>query len=287
MRASFDVGSRGVSPRDVSSCEAGLFAKALAQPTTRGRQFTPHEARVAHADARECGRQVAALDRTDRSRWEETLLARSLLHVWVRACLLSLACLAVTSPVAADDLDDPDSYALVAVQDRHYFGTHELGVTAGLLPLDAFTKGVTVGGNYTLHFSPLFGWEVINYLYSIQYDSSLREDLDAFDLDVTPFEVVKHIATTNLVFKPVYWKGALLNDMVIHGELYGVVGAGMGWFTRSRRPAVDIGVGVRIYLSELFSMRLDVRHHWFFEDAILDFELEDELWIGLGFGLTL
>lgn len=214
-------------------------------------------------------------------------LARSC-YVVVIAVVLALASGFVDAGAArANDSDDPDTYALMAVQDRQHFGTHELAVNLGLLPLDAFTKGATVGGSYTLHFSPLFGWEIVNFLYSFPYDAKLKDELAAFDLDTTPFEVAERIATTNLLFKPVYWKGAWLNDSIIHGELFAVAGGGVGWFTRSTRPAVDVGIGARVYLSELLSVRLDIRQHWFFKDSVLDFDLDDELWIGLGLGLTL
>ena len=34
-------------------------------------------------------------------------------------------------------------------------------------------------------------------------------------------EIVERIATSSLVWKPIYWKGAFLNDTILHGEFFG------------------------------------------------------------------
>ena len=200
---------------------------------------------------------------------------------------LSATLLSAFSSSAAAQQGAAEAYSLMAVQNRRHFGTHEFAVFGGLLPMDAFSKGATLSGSYTIHFSTLFAWEVFHALNSFHYDGDLKDDLDAFELDPTPFEVVDRVFTTNLLFKPVYWKGAWLNDSVIHGEFYGIIGGGYGLFTRSERPAFDVGLGMRLYLSELFSLRLDVRHHLFVKDSVFDFELHDEIWIGLGIAVAL
>ncbi len=177
---------------------------------------------------------------------------------------------------------DTDSYAARAVQNRHYQGTHEITAFVGILPLDAFTKGVSFGGAYTLHLTDEIGWEVINYLYSVPFDTDLRDQLDPFDLEPTPFEVLEHLITTNLVFKPIYWKGSLLGDSIVYGEIAFVAGGGVGWFTRSQRVVVDYGISLRLYLARWLSIRLDVRHDMFFSDSIDNLRLDHELWTAFG-----
>lgn len=179
------------------------------------------------------------------------------------------------------------SYSSLVVQERIFNPTHEFTLFAGVLPLDAFTKGLTLGGAYTLHFSELTAWEVVNASYSFQYDTSLKADLEAFEVGPTPFEVLDYYVTSNFLFKPVYWKGSLLNSGLIRGELYLVAGGAYGAFTRSNRAGIDAGGGVRLFSSELVSFRFDMRYFMFFNDTILDdFSFKDELAINLGASLA-
>jgi outer membrane beta-barrel protein len=189
--------------------------------------------------------------------------------------LILLALTVAASPAAAASLPGQ------AVQNRAYRLTHELSVAAGLLPMDAFEKGVTASGSYTWHFSEAWAWEVVQYHHSFGFQTDLRDELRTFDLQPTPFERVERFATTNLVFKPVYFKGAVLGDSLTFGEFFGVVGGGYGWLTRSKRPVADVGVGTRFCVSEWFSVRLDVRELLF----ITEDDVHDELWIGLGLSL--
>jgi len=176
-------------------------------------------------------------------------------------------------------------YGALAVQNRHYDATHELTLFGGLLPLDAFTKGATLGGAYTLHFSSMFAWEIVHVAHSFQYDTDLAEKLRREgNLEPVPFEILERVYTTALVLKPLYWKGALTATQVIHGEFFVTAGGGFGEWTRSQRPAAMLGGGFRLYLTELFSVRFDVRDHFFVFD---EFELEQELWMALGCSLSL
>ena len=170
----------------------------------------------------------------------------------------------------------------LAVQNRKYTASHEFVVSAGLLPLDAFEKGFTLSGSYTLHFSDLWAWEVGQFFYSFPMETELEAELKAFDLKPTPFERVEQFVTSNVLFKPLYWKGAWLNDALGYGEFYLVAGGGYGWLTRSQRPAISGGLGVRLYITELVSVRMDVRDVAF----VSDIDTQNELWIGLGVSLA-
>jgi len=217
-------------------------------------------------------------------------MARTLgpLRGWLLAAAVLSCSLITPRPAAAqDDEEVGASYAVMAVQNRQYGGSHELHIQGGLLPLDAFTKGAAVNGGYTLHFSNLVAWEVIHYVHAFHYDTDLRGKLETFEIQEAPFEVVDTIATSSLVWKPIYWKGAFLNDTILHGEFFGLLGGGVGFFSRSERPAVNAGVGTRVFFNEWLSLRVDIRHHWFFEDSVLDFKLHDELFLGLGLAATL
>lgn len=203
-----------------------------------------------------------------------------------------LVCLAValatlsSGPALAAGLDGGDSptrYRALTVQQRKFSMTHEIGVQVGFLPLDAFQKGFTLSADYTFHFDELLAWEVAKFMYSFPMETELNDDLGAFGLQPTPFEVVQYALTTNFVFKPLYFKGALLNSAMLYGEILLVLGGGYGWFTRSARPALDVGVALRLFASEVFSFRLDTRYLMFFaEDPGGGVDVHSELWIGLG-----
>ena len=178
-------------------------------------------------------------------------------------------------------------YASMAVQNRLYTQTGELTAFVGILPMDAFTKGLTLSAAYTHHFSDQWAWEAAQFFYSFHVDTDLHDDLAAYELEETPFEVVDYMVTSNAVFKPVYWKGSLVNDSLIYGELLVLAGAGYAWFTRSERFALDLGIGMRVYVSNILSFRVDVRHHTFFDDTIFEhLKLNHELWSGFGTSIS-
>ncbi len=197
--------------------------------------------------------------------------------------LLAFAAVALCLLFPSAGFAQAEDYAAKVVQNRKFDPTHEFGVNLGWLPLDAFTKGISVSGQYTLHFSESWAWEVVQFFYSFQYDTSLADELEDFDLAPTPFEIVDFFVTSNAVWKPLYWKGSWLNDTLTYGEIFFVAGGGYGWLTRSARPAFDAGGGFRIYAGPLFSFRFDMRYLMFIGDNIFeDFDVKDELWLGIG-----
>ena len=93
--------------------------------------------------------------------------SRSVGHLFVRSVVTAmsasgvvLASLIVVPSAAAQDeeVEDSQSYASLAVQNRRYGSVHEITAFFGVLPLDAFTKGITLSGAYTIHFSELVAW---------------------------------------------------------------------------------------------------------------------------------
>jgi outer membrane beta-barrel protein len=196
------------------------------------------------------------------------------------AVVLVLACLIAPHRSHAQEQDEAGGLKTLAVQNRAYSMTHEFSFWLGTLPLDAFTKGLTFSGAYTLHFNDIIAWEIGQFTYSYGIDTDLKADLESLPQPVgpTPFEVVKYYLTTNVVFKPVYGKMATLNRALIYGELFILAGGGYGWMTSTDRPVVDIGVGGRIYAGKYLSFRLDFRDLMFFNTD----DLHNELWIALG-----
>ncbi len=202
------------------------------------------------------------------------------------AVLILLSLVIVPATVSAQEEEGLRPYSSLVVQDRQYIQRHEITAAVGALPLDAFTKGLTVSGGYSLHFSELFAWEVAHFHYSFHVDTRLKGQLEALDIFPSPFEVLNYYVTSNAVFKPLYWKGSWLNDSLQHGEMLLTVGGAYGWFTRSTRPGVSLGAGVRLFSSERISFRLDMRYLIFPDDQFFqDLSYKDEISIGLGISL--
>jgi len=196
----------------------------------------------------------------------------------VTAVVLGLALTAVPpSLLAADDEDQAEGLDKVAVQNRAHTMTHEFSAWIGTLPLDAFKKGLTFSGAYTLHFTDLVAWEIGQFTYSYGIESDLNAELENLSVGPTPFEVVRYYVTSNLVLKPIYQKMAALNKALIYGELFVVVGGGYAWLTNSGRPVLDVGAGMRVYAGSYVSFRIDLRDLM----LITTGDVQNELWIAL------
>lgn len=189
---------------------------------------------------------------------------------------LTLAAIPLSS-LADDDEEQAQGLDKVAVQNRLHTMTHEFSAWIGTLPLDAFEKGLTFSGAYTLHFTDLVAWEVGQFTYSYGIETDLNADLENLSIGPTPFEVVKYYVTSNLMLKPVYQKMAALNKALIYGELFIVVGGGYGWLTNHGRPIVDVGAGMRVYAGSYVSFRVDIRDLM----LVTTGDVHNELWIAL------
>ncbi|MGF1465119.1 MAG: outer membrane beta-barrel domain-containing protein [Sandaracinaceae bacterium] len=203
---------------------------------------------------------------------------------------VSVALTATCLPAFASAQDTTsERYASRAVQQRRYFRNHQITAYGGVLPLDAFEKGITVGGSYTLHFDELVAWEIIHFAYSFPVGTDLRDQLESLGLMETPFEIVEWYGTTNLVLTPIYWKAAVTDTSLLHGEFFFLLGGGFGRLTRTSRAVVDLGLGTRFFFNETFSLVLDFRYMFLFTDEFFQSGngLRDELWIGLGLAVAL
>lgn len=188
--------------------------------------------------------------------------------------------LSVAAPAFGQD-GPASSLSTQAVQNRKHLNKHEFGFQVGVLPLDAFTKGVTVSLSYSYHFDELWAWEMLQGAYSFGLETHLVDDLKALDIRPTPFERVEWYVSSVALYKPVYWKGTLLNRGLLYGELYLSAGGGFARMTRSSRPMLEVGLGIRLYASELISFRIDMREMLLFSDK----DIQNELWIGLGISI--
>lgn len=179
-----------------------------------------------------------------------------MLRALIGLCLLVPA----LSFAQVQDLENPGTVS--AVQDRAYRMMHELDLSVGVLPLDAFYKGLYAQVSYTAHFSDSFAWQVGRAAYTYAAKTGLREQLERdFGVLPTAFEEVQFFFGSDIMWKPLYGKLSVLNRWVVHGEVFLTLGATLFKFTNAFRPGVNLGGGGRVFLSKYVSFRLDVTNN--------------------------
>lgn len=199
--------------------------------------------------------------------------------------LLFAGALASPSPASADPLDEGG--ALYAVQNRKYTASHEFSIGGGSLPMDAFYKGYALSGAYTLHFNDLWAWELVNGAYSFNVNTDLRRELESnWSVQPTEFPSLQWLGNSNLVFKPLYGKLAWLNGSLIYGELFFTGGPALAGYEHAGTfVGANLGLGLRFYLSESFSVRLDARDYYLLSPDDIS-NTRNELYFSAGISLN-
>ncbi|MCP3105573.1 outer membrane beta-barrel domain-containing protein [Myxococcus sp. K15C18031901] len=190
----------------------------------------------------------------------------------MRYALLLLSFLAPGLALAqAEALENPGTVS--AIQERQYRMHHELLLGVGVLPADAYYKGFIGTVGYTYHFSDTFAWQVGRGSYSYNVNTSLRTQLER-DFEVSPTDTafqdeIQWMVGSDLIWSPLYGKLAVLNSSVLHFEAF-LLGGGTVVKTERQdgfRPAVNLGLGVRLFSGKTVSFRLDVTNNVVFAGA--------------------
>ncbi len=200
---------------------------------------------------------------------------------------LVIAALVAAAPAMAQYDDEEGGGTAVVIQNRKFKMAHEFTLEGGTLPLDAFVKGLTLSGRYTLHFDDFHAWEIAAGTYSFNLDTGLKDQLiNNFGVQAEALPVLLFVADSNYVMKPFYGKLALFNRTLLYAELFLVGGATVTyWSDGSFRPGPDVGAGVRFFVTEWFSLRTDIRHAVVFNSVpILDpnATIDGVLFLGVG-----
>lgn len=161
--------------------------------------------------------------------------------------------------------------AAVVIQNRKFRMGHEFTLSSGVVPLDAFYKGVVATGRYTLHFDDFQAWEIVGGTYSFNIETDLRRQLrELFAVGPEQLDQLYVIVDSNYVLKPVYGKLSLFNRALVYNELYFVVGGAVSYYSDgSFRPGPDVGVGLRFFVTDWLSVRADARHYVLFNSVPL------------------
>jgi outer membrane beta-barrel protein len=175
---------------------------------------------------------------------------------------LALTGILLLVPAAAFG-DDDNPARVSVVQRRQYTLKHELQVSGGFLPLDAFYKGVTVNVGYTYHFNDHFAWRVGRGTYDKTFDTGLATQLkQQFGLLTTDFPIVQWMAGSDLIWNAFYGKTAFMNAFVLHLALFLTLGGDVVRTQSDFLPAVNFGGGLRFFLTEWLSLKTEATNHF-------------------------
>lgn len=172
-----------------------------------------------------------------------------------------------------------------AIQQRRHVLGHEFAAGAGVLPIDAFFKGVTASGSYTYHFNDLFAWEAVQGIFSRAVATDLEEELEtAFGVRPTEHESWNYALSSSFVVKPLYGKLAAFNRSVVHVEAFFVAGPSVAHLPEPAgfAPGGSAGAGLRFFPATWLSIRFDVRdlvHHG-------AGDTRNDLWIALSLAVS-
>ena len=179
-----------------------------------------------------------------------------------------MAAAAPSSALAQDD--DLDYGRVYAVQERPYRMNHEFSLSVAFLPLDAFYKYFAVGGEYVLHIDDFWAWEVLHFSFSqyMDIDTGLAKELqDNWEASPTDTPRIHYLLDTSIMLKPMYGKAALVGDYVVHAETYILFGGGAQKMETAWFPALNVGIGLRVFISNTISIRGEVREYVYFEEG--------------------
>jgi outer membrane beta-barrel protein len=199
----------------------------------------------------------------------------------VLCCVLALS---VSLPAVARAEISEQGGELYSIEKRDIMGSHEIMLSLGTLPMDAFAKGLALHGSYSYYFSQLIGWELIGGMWSFNFQTDLKQQLkDRFDVQPTEEGELRWILNSNFIFRPMYGKFALTNDKLFNGEMFFVLGYALGGYTAAIPSGFDVGVALRLFMGRYFSIRLDIRDYIFLPDFK---DVDNNLFISFGLSLT-
>ena len=203
---------------------------------------------------------------------------RHRVEVVVLGCALLLCSIAQAG--VEEDLDHGNVYA---IQTRAYRMNHEFSLSLAFMPLDAYYKYFGFSGHYALHFNNIWAWEAIHFTFTeyLNINTGLKKELNTRweSNTIGKLRRLDMMLDTNLMVKPFYGKLALMNGSVVYSEAYFLVGLGAQKYQIGWKPDFDIGAGVRVYLNNKFSLRLETRYYMFFDGKSVD----SLLYFSLGF----
>ncbi|MEM1025875.1 MAG: outer membrane beta-barrel domain-containing protein [Myxococcota bacterium] len=193
----------------------------------------------------------------------------------MKRLLLAAMLLAPSGSAWAGIEEQLRSGEIIAVDERPYRMIHEFSVSGGVIPTDAYYLGISLGGAYTLHLSDIWAWEAFNFQYSANVSTDLESELlEAFEVTPERDPRLQYLLTSSLVVTPLFGKQAVLNKGIVFQGVHFALGGGVANFAGDDAddaflPQLSFGPGLRFFLGQAVSTRLDLRGIAAF-DAVAD-----------------
>ncbi len=204
-----------------------------------------------------------------------------------------------SSSGAAPTEEEPqweESDDLPAIQNRKFRLEHELDLGMGILPADAFYKGVSFTGAYLWHISDLWAAEGrFSYLTPMLIKTELRDKLEKnFGEPPSKFAEIHMYGEAGVLFKPIYGKLSFLNKTLVYGELYLSLSAAVAKMVGGKATDNEPqgkgtriafggapGFGMRGFLNRYMSLRFDFRYMMLYSQGEMHYPLALTLSLGI------
>jgi outer membrane beta-barrel protein len=166
-------------------------------------------------------------------------------------------------------------------------GRFELAPFGGMTTNDAFFRSWSVGLRADYHFNDAFALELGGAGVLVQEKLDAVDQLRKLSHEVNNDARLLGYADLGVTFSPVYGKLALLSDYIVQfdGFIIAGVGATFDSNTAFAHPAMDVGVGARIFLSRWFVVRTDVKDYIYPQDRQGISTLQNLLLWNVGVGI--
>lgn len=151
-------------------------------------------------------------------------------------------------------------------------GRYEFTLFGGVIPNDPFLTYIPVGGRFNYYFLESISLEVAGSWTGLQSDSELAAFLKnerQINAQVDLLDIQQWRANAGVVWSPFYGKLALLQRKLGHFDMslmggFGALGvqspkADRTGFENNIKPEGVLGAGMRFFLSDRFSLRVDFR----------------------------
>ena len=167
-------------------------------------------------------------------------------------------------------------------------GRFELQPNIMMTVNDSFFRSFALSGRLAWHLNDSFALEVGGgyipgfLVQKLDPVDQLREGLALINADNKPFAIVD----VGLTFSPLYGKVAFLGDSIINfdGFLSAGVGAAFDNGVDVVHPAMNVGVGARIFIFRWLVLRGDIRDYVYPQDKADISTLQNLMFVSVGIG---
>lgn len=173
---------------------------------------------------------------------------------------------------------------------RHVFlkeGRFELAPSAGITTNDPFFRRWQLGARASYHINEVFSVDVGGA--GVLYDEFLDPApiLGQLSTPVTDLAKLYGYADAGVTFAPIYGKVALMAEWIIHFDTFlsGGLGATFDSSSGIVHPALELGVGSRVFLTRWLCLRTDLRDYVFPQDRGQGTKVQNLLMLNVGLGV--